>query len=173
MRCSLWWSEKSETVSSCSQNKTPQRVPVGFPNLEHYPCSVLSPSVPSGHLLGLTVSPALLRSLLSYTAVLIFLSASPGGVCRSFCTFSAFWNPSHLQLLGQQTSRRSFPILYIMTSFIIICTFNLALSLPSITGICGPASLLKSTHPKSRTVPLFSFLSLTSPQMLDKLKREN
>lgn len=52
---------------------------------------------------------------------------------------SAYWNLSHLQLPGQQTSM-SFPILSVITSFIIICTFNLAPFLPSIAVIYRPVS---------------------------------
>lgn len=59
--------------------------------------------------------------------VLKFMLASPLGITEIL-----------LQLVGQQTSRRSFPILSIITSFIIIYTFNLALSLPSIVVIYRP-----------------------------------
>lgn len=57
-------------------------------------------------------------------SVLKFISASPLGITEIL-----------LQLVGQQTSRRSCLILSIDTSFIIIYTFNLALSLPSIVVI--------------------------------------
>lgn len=117
-----------------------------------------------------SASPDLLWSLSSYTFSFIFESATPE-ICRSFftlCLLKSF-SPSAIRSADLHVFSRSlrsyqfhhYLYLQFSTFTAVYCSHLQAFP------------ILKCKCRKSRTVPLFSFVSLIPPQMFVKPKREN
>lgn len=139
-------------VSSCSPGIH------GFPGFgtRAHPSPAWPPSIsPCAPLwLHRTTSSSLIPSFLHFQ---VWSSQKP--CLRSvehFCIISAYWNVSHLQILGQHTPRTSFPFSLATST---VRTFHLALGLlclllRSFAGLCPS---LKCKHLESRTVPYSAF----------------
>lgn len=157
-------------ASSCSQNKTCHLVCMDFLFMYNIPVQCCRPLFSSVQLFSLPRSSVIPSFL--HLHGFIFTSASPE-ICRSFCTLcllksfsSSATRSTDLQVFSHSLHNYQFHhYLYLRCS---ACSAFYCSHLQA----CFPYSSVNK-HQNSRTVRLFSFLSLISPQMFVKPKREN